>query len=159
MALFKNFKYPNGTETNYHKIGEIRIVPLPDRVTYVEEPVEAPEAIETPEAPETPETPAVVTEGEMPEGEMPEGEKVEGEMPEMPMTTLVPVYTKYVSVMVQILSYVSQEIRDTGVKNNLTGQLQYFSISMDELVSADIMTLCYNLVKTLPDFIDAEDVI
>lgn len=156
MALFKNFKYPNGTETNYHKIGEIRIVPLPDRVTYIEEPVETPEVIETPVA--------TVAEGEipeveMPEGEMPEEEKAEGEMPEAPMTTLVPVHTKYVSVMVQILSYVSQEIRETGVKNNLTGQLQYFSISMDELVSADIMTLCYNLVKTLPDFVDAEDII
>jgi hypothetical protein len=146
MALFKNFKYPNGTETNYHKIGEIRIVPLPDRVTYIEEPVEIPEVIEA--------TVATVAEGEMPEGEMPEGE-----MPEAPTTTLVPVYTKYVSVMVQILSYVSQEIRETGVKNNLTGQLQYFSISMDELVSADIMALCYNLVKTLPDFVDAEDII
>lgn len=146
MALFKNFKYPNGTETNYHKIGEIRIVPLPDRVTYIEEPVETPEVIETPVA--------TVAEGEIPEVEMPEGE-----MPEAPMTTLVPVYTKYVSVMIQILSYVSQEIRETGVKNNLTGQLQYFSISMDELVSADIMTLCYNLVKTLPDFVDAEDII
>ena len=157
MALFKNFKYPNGTETNYHKIGEIRIVPLPDQVTYIEEVVETPETPEVVLEEGTPEVVETVAEGE---GEgTPEGE-VTPEMPEMgPVVNLIPVYTKYVSVMVQILSYVSQEIRDTGVKNNLTGQLQYFSISMDELVSADIMTLCYNLVKTLPDFVDAEDII
>lgn len=159
MALFKNFKYPNGTETNYHKIGEIRIVPLPDQVTYIEEVVETPEVTETPEVvleEGTPEVVETVAEGE---GEgTPEGETMP-EMPEMgPVVNLIPVYTKYVSVMVQILSYVSQEIRDTGVKNNLTGQLQYFSIPMDELTSADIMTLCYNLVKTLPDFADAEDI-
>ena len=27
MALLKNFKYANGTETNYHKISEIKIQP------------------------------------------------------------------------------------------------------------------------------------
>ena len=27
MALLKNIKYPNGTETNYHKISELKIIP------------------------------------------------------------------------------------------------------------------------------------
>ena len=27
MALLKNFRYPNGTETNYHKISELRVLP------------------------------------------------------------------------------------------------------------------------------------
>jgi hypothetical protein len=71
---------------------------------------------------------------------------------------VVPVVVKQVSVMVQILSYVSQEVRETGSKNHLTSQLYYFTISMEELVATDIMKLCYGLVKTLPDFADAENI-
>ena len=60
--------------------------------------------------------------------------------------------------MAQVLSYVSQEVRETGAKNHLTSQLYYFTISMEELVATDIMKLCYSLVKTLPDFADAENI-
>ena len=80
MALLKKFQYPNGTETNYHKLGEIRIVPIADKVTYIEVPVEEPEVPVVPEAPveateptevvetvaEEPTEPTEVTEPEIP---------------------------------------------------------------------------------------------
>ena len=131
MALLKNFKYPNGTETNYHKIGEIRIAPKPDQVETI-----------------------LVSEAVYPE----EG----GEMGAM-LGPIVPaiyetVTKKYVQIMVQILSYVSQEIREDALDNVVTKQLQYFAISMDELIANDIMTICYDYLKTLAVFEDAEDV-
>lgn len=43
MALLKNIKYPNGTETNYHKISEIKIVPFTKTVMVT--PASSPEEI------------------------------------------------------------------------------------------------------------------
>lgn len=166
MALLKNIKYANGTETNYHKIGEIRIVPLPDQITYVE--VEQEEVVVDGEI----ETVVTETEQEAPQPEevlentdTTEPQEEEEEKGEFPFP-YVPEEEKHyeekvlktVSIMVQILSYVSQEIREAGMNNNLTGQIKYFTLSMDELVKEDIMSVCYGLVKTLPDFEEAEDI-
>ena len=43
MALLKNIKYSNGTETNYHKISEIRVIPFTKEtiVKYAENPSES----------------------------------------------------------------------------------------------------------------------
>jgi hypothetical protein len=176
MALLKKFQYPNGTETNYHKIGEIRIVPIADKIIYVEKEPEVvieevvgeeiPEELtlfnegteatgEEPVDPETPTDPEEPVEPETPVG--PE-EPIGPEEPVEPQPEVVPVVVKQVSVMAQVLSYVSQEVRETGAKNHLTSQLYYFTISMEELVAADIMKICYSLVKTLPDFADAENI-
>ena len=147
MALLKKIQYSNGTETNYHKIGEIRVIPLANRITYVEK---WPEGYEPP----VPEESEVVT-PEIPEDVLlvEEGEKGEEIVPE-----IIEVVEKPVSIMVQILSYVSQEIREASVDNSLTSQINYFTILMEDLVATDIMTLCYNLIKTLPAFVDAEDI-
>lgn len=156
MALLKKIQYPNGTETNYHKIGEIRIVPLADQTILVPIEPETPEVVEEivpAEASTEPANTEAVAEGEV-EPATPE----EPEKPEEPEIEYEEVVVKTVSIMVQILSYVSQEIRETGANNNLTGQLQYFTVDMETLVSTDIMALCYNLIKTLPQFEDAEDI-
>lgn len=147
MALLKKIQYPNGTETNYHKIGEIRVIPLVNRVTYVEK---WPEGYEPP----VPEENEVVT-PEISEDVLlvEEGEKGEEVVPE-----IIEVVEKPVSIMVQTLSYVSQEIREASAENSLTSQIDYFTILMEDLVATDIMTLCYNLIKTLPAFVDAEDI-
>lgn len=164
MALLKNIKYANGTETNYHKIGEIRIVPLPDQITYVE--------IEQEEVVVDGEIETVVTETEQGASQPEEvlentdtTEPQEGEEEGGPLPDYVPEEKYYkekvlktVSVMVQILSYVSQEIREAGMNNNLTGQIKYFTLTMEELVANDIMSVCYGLVKTLPEFEEAEDI-
>ena len=164
MALLKKFQYPNGTETNYHKLGEIRIVPIADKVTYIEVPVEEPEVPVVPEAPVEATEPTEVVETvaeepteptEVTEPEIPGEEEIK---PEYPAVEYVPVYTKQYSIMVQILSYVSQEIRETGAKNHLSSQLNYFTVDVNTLVEKDIMALCYELVKTLPEFADAENI-
>ena len=134
MALLKNIQYPNGTETNYHKIGEIRVIPQPDKIDYVEKVIEPVELVED-------------TTSENNE-----------EMETLPPIEYEEIVTKMVSVMVQVLSYVSQEIRDTGVKNNLTSQISYFNLTMEQLSTNDIMTVCYGLIKTLPEFEGAENV-
>ena len=164
MALLKKFQYPNGTETNYHKIGEIRIVPIADKIIYVEKEPEV--VVEEVIGEEIPEELTLFNEGtevtgkEPAEPETPADpeEPVGPEEPAEPQPEMVPVVVKQVSIMVQILSYVSQEVRETGSKNHLTSQLHYFTISMEELVATDIMELCYSLVKTLPDFADAENI-
>lgn len=149
MALLKKFQYPNGTETNYHKLGEIRIVPIADKVTYIEVPVEEPDA------PVESIDPVVIDAGEATDPEIvnPEVEPEGG-----PEIEYIPVYTKQFSIMIQILSYVSQEIRETGVNNHLSSRLDYFVVTIDELIATDIMKLGYHLVKTLPEFVDAEDI-
>lgn len=164
MALLKKFQYPNGTETNYHKIGEIRIVPIADKIIYVEKEPEV--VIEEVVGEEIPEELTLFNEGTEATGEEPVDpetptdpeEPVGPEEPVEPQPEVVPVVIKQVSVMVQILSYVSQEVRETGSKNHLTSQLYYFTISMEQLVATDVMKLCYSLVKTLPDFADAENI-
>lgn len=164
MALLKKFQYPNGTETNYHKIGEIRIVPIADKIIYVEKEPEV--VIEEVVGEEIPEELTLFNEGTEATGEEPVDpetptdpeEPVGPEEPVEPQPEVVPVVIKQVSVMVQILSYVSQEVRETGAKNHLTSQLYYFTISMEQLVATDVMKLCYSLVKTLPDFADAENI-
>lgn len=159
MALLKNIKYANGTETNYHKIGEIRAIPLPDEIILVpkEDVVSANEEVGM-EAPieetgmTTEGTPEENTEGSETEPEFPEGE------PETPEVEYEEKVVKMYSIMTQILSYVSQEVRDTGMSNYLTSQINYFNITMNDLVSSDIMTICYNLIKTLPEFEEAENI-
>jgi hypothetical protein len=155
MALLKNIKYANGTETNYHKIGEIRAIPLPDEIILVpkEDVVSVDEGVEM----ETPiEETGAATEG-TPEGTETEPDFPEGE-PEVPEVEYEEKVVKMYSIMTQILSYVSQEVRDTGMSNYLTSQINYFNITMNDLVSSDIMTICYNLIKTLPEFEEAENI-
>lgn len=158
MALLKNIKYANGTETNYHKIGEIRAIPLPDEIILVpkEDVVSANEEVgmEAPieETGMTGKMPKENTEGSETEPEFPEGE------PETPEVEYEEKVVKMYSIMTQILSYVSQEVRDTGMGNYLTSQINYFNITMNDLVSSDIMTICYNLIKTLPEFEEAENI-
>lgn len=165
MALLKKFQFPNGTETNYHKIGEMKLVPLPDTIIYVPiEPVE-PEGdasegttiIETPEeVAEEPIAPEEPTEPETPEEPTDPEEPVDPELPEEP--EYQEIIIKNYSVVVQLLSYVSQEIRVHGVDNHLNSKLYYFNATLEELTSTDILKLGYNLIKTLPEFEDAENV-
>lgn len=181
MALLKKFQFPNGTETNYHKIGEMKLVPLPDTVIYIPiEPVEPVEEevsegtiiVETPDEvteepttpedpvePETPEDPEEPTDPDAPvdpeEPVDPEG-PVDPEMPEEPEYQEVVV--KNYSVVVQLLSYVSQEVRAHGVDNHLNSKLYYFNVTLEQLTSTDILKLGYHLIKTLPEFEDAENV-
>lgn len=164
MALFKNIQYPNGTETNYHKIGEIRIVPLADQIIYVPKETEQIETSETEAAvePIVEETESTVevteTIEENVEETLPGAEEIEEEPEPEPTIEYEEVVVKNVSLMIQVLSYVSQEIRDTNVKNNLTSTLKYFTVNMEHLVSTDIMQLSYNLIKTLPEFEGAENI-
>ena len=168
MALLKKFQFPNGTETNYHKIGEMKLVPLPDTVVYIPvEPVEPVEEesegtiiIETPdEVAEEPIAPEEPVEPEAPEEPTdPEG-PIDPEVPEEPETPeYQEVVIKNYSVVIQLLSYVSQEVREHGVDNHLNSKLYYFNVTLEQLTSTDILKLGYNLIKTLPEFEDAENV-
>jgi hypothetical protein len=172
MALLKKFQFPNGTETNYHKIGEMKLVPLPDTVIYIPiEPVEPVEEevsegtiiVETPdevtEEPTTPEDPVEPETPEDPEEPIDPEEPVDPELPEEPEAPeYQEVVVKNYSVVVQLLSYVSQEVREHGVDNHLNSKLYYFNVTLEQLTSTDILKLGYHLIKTLPEFEDAENV-
>ena len=105
MALSKKLVYPNGTETNYHKIVEV-VVRARDEHTEAE----------------------------------------------------VTYKTSDYLVCVYVNSYTSDTIRSTGIRNYVVQRMYNFSVSTSVMHNNCIMHLSYDLLKTLPEFADAEDV-
>jgi hypothetical protein len=108
MALSKNIQYPNGTETNYHKIHSIALTHYSEIRT---DPTGGEDVFDT---------------------------------------------SYYMEITVY--SYVSKEIRKVSSHNYLTNYNARVVCDAADVENKNIMHLAYDLLKTLPEFADAEDV-
>ena len=106
MALSKKITYPNGTETNYHKI--IRVSILSNESKF-----ETNEEIQT--------------------------------------------VTTYDATII-VNSYVSNTVRATGINNYVIQKTYSLNLTAEIVHNNCIMHLAYDLLKTQPEFADAEDV-
>ena len=106
MALYKNVKYPNGVETNYHKITQVMILASEKHLMINEQ---------------------------------------------------IQTVAGYNATIV-VNSYVSNTVRTTSVDNYVVQKTYSFNLSTESVHENCIMHLSYDLLKTLPEFTDAEDV-
>lgn len=157
MALSKKIQYANGTETNYHKISEMRITPITRYETVypevVEEETTITETVEVEGVEEVTETAEAEAETTETEDEGTEVEEAETGEPVEPIITAKKTY--YTTIYVH--SYVNQDIRE-GSERNFLQSKKYEKEVSEETIATPIMTLGYDILKSFPEFVDAEDV-
>ena len=61
-------------------------------------------------------------------------------------------------VEIELYSYLNKDIRNNDVEYRIESNLYHMLLTSEEIGTKPIMTLAYEFLKTLPEFVGAEDV-